>query len=320
MAEVMPFRGLLYNREKVKEFGLVITPPYDVISDEQKASYAKKSPYNFVNLILPESYDNAAEMLNEMQSKEILKQDDKECIYAYEQEYTAGGKKYQRTGFIALLKLEEFGEGILPHEKTLDKPVDDRLRLLEAVKANLEIIFLVYEDEKKLIDRKIKKGAKELYIDFSDGNVTHKLFRISDSELIELIRKEMQKHQCVIADGHHRYKTSLHYSKKHGYNYVMACFVNSFNEGLVILPTNRLIFGVEHFNINNLINEMGNYFEVEKIDSLKEIKKWLEASQNSNKKNKTKEKVFGFYDNTSKKSYFLRLKDKGLADGFFEGK
>ena len=144
MAEIKPFKGLLYDKEKIKDFSLVITLLYDVISEEQKASYLKKSPYNFVNLILPESYDKAAEIFAEMQNEGILKQDDEESIYIYEQDYLVDGKIYKRTGFIALLKLEELGKGILPHEKTLDKPVNDRLRLLEAVNANLEIIFLFY--------------------------------------------------------------------------------------------------------------------------------------------------------------------------------
>ena len=129
----------------------------------------------------------------------------------------------------------------------------------------------------------------------------------------------MKKHKCVIADGHHRYKTSLYYSKKDGYNYITACFVDSFNEGLIVLPTNRLIFGVKS-DAGNLIKSISTYFNVEEIGNIKEIPKMLETTQLINKKSKIKNHAFGFYDNINKKSYFLKLKDINLLSSYFKDK
>lgn len=308
MVEIAPFRGLLYNKEKVKDFSLVITPPYDVISEEQKEDYLKKSHYNFVNLILANDYDKAAEILNEWQNNGILKQDDKESVYLYEQNYVVNGKNYVRTGFISLLKIEELGEGVLPHEKTTNKPFEDRLKLLEATKANFGTLFLIYDDKEKIIDQKInEKLNEEPYIDFSENNVQHRLFKINDTEFINFLKNEMKNHQCFIADGHHRYKTSLHYSKKHGYNYVMVCLVNTFNEGMIILPTHRLLFGLD-LDTNDFMRKIESYFEVEELADTTEMIKKLETQEIRNN-------VFGFYDNINKKSYFLKLKDKNKKLG-----
>src|SRR3989338_1096809 len=122
MVKINPFCGLRYNQEKVKDFNLVITPPYDVINEQQKKEYYASSPYNAARLILPDSPQKAASDLKDWQEKGILKQDDKESIYIYLQEFSFKGKQYLRKSFISLIELEEFGKGVLPHERTLEKP------------------------------------------------------------------------------------------------------------------------------------------------------------------------------------------------------
>ncbi len=299
MVEIKPFKGLLYNKEKIKDFSLVITPPYDVISEEKKADYLKRSHYNFVNLILADSHDGAAKTLTKFQNNGVLKQDDEESIYIYQQRYMVDGKNYTRTGFIALLKLEGFGKNILPHEKTMDRPYENRLRLLKATKANLGTILMMYDDKKKVIDKKIKEKIEKPYINFDADGINHKLFKIDDPRFAEFVKVNMKNQQCIIADGHHRYRASLQYSKEKNYNYVMACFVNSFNEGMVILPTNRLISGLQ--NPHYMTNRMRACFDVKEVDSIEIINKGMKNAG-----------IFGFYDNILGKSYLLKL--RGLGD------
>ncbi|MDP3789481.1 MAG: DUF1015 domain-containing protein, partial [Candidatus Omnitrophota bacterium] len=141
MAKILPFRGVLYNREKVKDFKSVVSPPYDVISHAMKEELYKASPYNIVRIILGKhssedsesdnKYTRAANFLEEWLKKGVLKKDIKPAIYVYEQEYLHNGKPKKRMGFISLMRIEDPKKNIvLPHEYTFAKPKEDRLNLI----------------------------------------------------------------------------------------------------------------------------------------------------------------------------------------------
>ncbi|MFH2027659.1 MAG: DUF1015 domain-containing protein [Nanoarchaeota archaeon] len=326
MVEIKPFKGILYNKEKIKDFGLVITPPYDVISEEQREVYFNKSPYNFVNLILTKNgddkYDKARQIFEKWQEEEVLKQDEYDTIYVYNETYMVDGKEFSRLGFISLLGLEKLGEGVLPHEKTLEKPFKDRLELMKKTKAHFGMVFLLYDDREKIIDTKIKENLAEIepYINFvDDSGVSHQVFRIQDKDTISFLRKEMEQHQCIIADGHHRYKTALAYAEQNPDNksakYAPMCFVNSFNEGMIILPTNRVVFGLEDIYEADLLNKLRDYFDVEEIDDIDDMVKIVESTEILVDKEKNlKNHVFGFHDNINGKSYVLKLKDNNILE------
>ena len=125
MAKIKPFRGIRYNLDRVK-IGSVVVPPYDVISDPKEY----KDVYSFVNINLNVSHKKAAILLRKWIREGILKKDDDECIYIYNQTFGS----FSRTAFIALVELEELGKGILPHEKTLARPLADRLELMKFTK------------------------------------------------------------------------------------------------------------------------------------------------------------------------------------------
>ncbi len=209
MVEIKTFKGLFFNKENVKELKLVLTPPYDVISEEEKTAFMESSPYNMAHLLLGEDkegdnetnnkYTRAGEKFKEWINEGTLVQDDESSIYVYAQDYLL--KKYQkepvvkvRKGFIALAKIEDYEKKvILPHEKTLSKPKEGRLKLMKATHANLGQIFMLYHDENGIVTQIIEAEAKrQPDIEFTDTQgIKHSLWRVSNKPEIENIAKEM---------------------------------------------------------------------------------------------------------------------------------
>lgn len=277
MAIVRPFKGIRFNPEKVL-LKQVIAPPYDVISPEYRQVLAHRSASNIVHIDLPEGgddrYDNAAVIYNEWCEEGILIRDTLPTIYIYEQEYDYNGRHFTRTGFIALLKLEELGKGVVfPHEKTLSGPKKDRFDLMTACKANFSSIFGLYldpEDRVKTIANEYKQGMPmESAVD--DDKVKHSVWKLTDKDAIQDIQKFMKDKAIYIADGHHRYETALlyrdtmreknndHEDEVKPYDYVMMTFVNFFDSGLLILPTHRVVSVPADFDENDFIKNMTDF-------------------------------------------------------------
>jgi len=275
--EIKAFKALRYDAGVAGDVGRCVAPPYDVIDARQQQRLYEKSEYNIVRIIKTKSnpgnssrhnqYTRAGNFLDTWIEKGVLKSDSKEAIYAYVQNFELNGTEFERSGFIALGRLEEFGAKVKPHEKTMEKPTADRLNLMRVTKAQFGQIFMLYDDYKKVADKIIKKAAKgPSLVDFMDDEaVRHRLFAINDAADIKAIQEMMADKHSVIADGHHRYEAALNYSKV-GNNpsavYRMMTFVNMRNDGLVILPTHRLVNGLNSFDIKELVNKLQNNFEV----------------------------------------------------------
>ena len=275
--EIKAFKAYRFNPDVVGDSGKCIAPPYDVINSVQQQQLYQQSPYNIVRIIKGKTeagdnetknqYTRAADYLKDWLAKDALKQDDKEAIYAYVQNFEVAGKNYRRSGFVALGKLVEYGSGVRPHEKTLDGPKADRLKLMQATAAQFGQIFMLYEDAKKTADKIIEKtiAAKKPMIAFTDEDkVRHLMFAIDDTKDISAIVQAMSDKETLIADGHHRYETALNYrrlTKNPAADWQMMTFINMQNEGLVILPTHRLVGGVAGFDFKKLLAELSNDFD-----------------------------------------------------------
>jgi len=318
----------MYNKEKVGDFGKVITPPYDVINEQQKKELKSLSQYNMVNLLLGDNYEQAEDIFLEWQKQEILKRDDKESIYIYSQTFKYNGCEFTRTGFISLIKLEELGRGVLPHEKTMEKPFRDRLQLLNTTKANLGSIFILYDDKKQVIDAIIKAKIDEKEPEFSfldKVGIKHRLWKISDIEFINKIVEEMIKYQCIIADGHHRYRSVLKFKEEHpeltDAKYTMCCLVNSFNEGLFVLPIDRFVSKLENLDIDKVISKLREHFEIEEVEKVNELIEKIDSTEVLiDKSANLKNHVFGMYCYLNKKSYLLKLRDNKILDEYYPNK
>ncbi|WP_231841020.1 DUF1015 domain-containing protein [Deferribacter desulfuricans] len=285
---VKPFKGVRYNLEKTL-LKQVIAPPYDVISPEQKEVLKLRSPYNVVNLILPDGenkYEEAAKKYEMWKKEKILIKDPEPVFYLYEQEYEYEGKKYVRTGFIGLLKLEEYDKGnVFPHEKTLSGPKMDRFNLMKAAKANFSQIFGLYIDRDNFLEKIFSSIKKEMPVAsaVNDEKVKNSLWLISDEEMKKSIEQFMKDKKIYIADGHHRYETALKYRdymrELNGdspedikpYDFVMMMFVNFYDEGLKVFPTHRVV----EFNdkIDDFFEKLKRSYKVEKVDDFKVAEK-----------------------------------------------
>ena len=326
MPEIKPFRGIRYNTAKIKNYADVVCQPYDQITDEMEKYYKNRSPNNFVRLVLTKyaegherqkEYQDAKKFTDQWLNEKIFVQDEKTAIYPYWQEFSAAGKNYLRKGLMCLVKIEELGKGnILPHEKTLAKPKEDRLSLLRATKKDFEPVFLLYTDPKNYVNDLLQKACQgSAMVDVKDDkNVTHKLWRIADTNLIDQITKFLKDVIFVIADGHHRYETAFTYRNEladidnnHPANYKLITLVNIEDAGLVILPTHRLIKNLKDFNLDSFLKRAQEFFQIEKTDQNR-----ITADLN-----KAKSQAFGFYNPQG--AYVLKLKStepmkKILAD------
>lgn len=259
LSEIRTFRGTFYNPSIVEDMSEVVAPPYDIIDDRRQQELLSRSPYNVVRLVLPQPesnkdfWDEAAAYFNAWKKGEVLIVDTGPCLYVYRQTFNLPDSgPVHRTGILAVLRCKDFSSGdILPHEKTFPRTRAERLNLLRACKANFSQIFTVYRDPQEEA-LPILEGAvsEDVFIDFSDvEGRRHQLWRIEDASVVEKLVRIFADRRLIIADGHHRYETSLIFSKEKkdsdadGYpsGYVSVAFFRSEDPGLVILPVHRLL-------------------------------------------------------------------------------
>jgi len=316
--QIEPFKAILYNTDLVN-LADVVTLPYDKISPKKKAYYTAKSPYNIAYAILAPTHKQALSLLRRWQKQDILKRDISPAVYIYEQEYEypAGGKRIRR-GFIAALRLEPFSKnGIMPHEKTFSKIVQDRMQLLSNCKMNLGQIFVLYNDPERTVDNLLSAQTENPPIVKvkDETGVAHRIWKIADPRVISNIQKNMESKRLFIADGHHRYQAALAYKQqqekmlkesftgKEGFNYRMAVFINAASPGLTILPTHRVIKHIPKFSLDNLLSELKKYFLIETYStSAGLLDNWLNSIHNS-----IRPHIFGMYPGGDN-AYTLRLK------------
>ena len=286
MTQVFPFRGFTYNKDKVKDYSKILTQPYDKIDDKMQKEYYKRSKYNHVRITKPQEmkgdsqknnkYTRAAQTLSEWIKSSVLKQDTTPTIYAYNQEYEVDGKKKVRKGFIALGRLVEFGKGgVHPHERTLLAPKQDRFNMMMQTNASTGQVFMLYSDPQLRINQimnKITSVANPDIVAKDDYDVVHKLWKIQDFGAIKGIQDVMADKEVFIADGHHRYETALNYKnamQEKGmvceghecFDNRMMTFVNMDDmEGLTVLPTHRIVYGLKKLSLPDLEKKLQKYF------------------------------------------------------------
>ena len=320
MTRIKPFRGVLYNKENITDLSKVMCPPYDVITKQEQENFYNSDPHNFIRIILGKEkvadnkknnkYTRAKQYFNDWLDKNILDIDKAPCFYFYLQEYSYKGKKKKRLGFIALMKLERENSKVYPHENTRKRAKEDRLELIRELGANLSPIFAFFYDKERTINNVFQSYLvnQQPHISVTDkDNVTHKMWHLSDTALINKIKDYMQDEHIFIADGHHRYEVALNFYNemkmhgndsvvKKGYNYVMTYFTNLNSDDLLILPIHRIIK-----NMPKDIRSLEDDFYIEKVKNKNDLFSTLE-------KNICYKGTFGFYRN--KEFILLRLKNQ----------
>lgn len=229
MAEVRPFRSLRYDEQKAGPLEDLVALPYDVLSGEQRRTYLAKSPYNVVHLTLPDSAEQAALDFARWREQGILVEEAR-SFWALEQEYVGpDGVARVRRGVVVSLKAEPYERRVvLPHERTHRAPKEERLRLVKAVGAQLEPIFMLYEGMPP-VSR--PEGEPLLEVEGT------RLWRIAQEDAIV---DAFRDRQLLIADGHHRYETTVEYAAGGGSPWLMVVLVSTKDPGLMIFPTHRI--------------------------------------------------------------------------------
>ena len=328
MVDVKAFKGVVYNKAEIKDVEKVFAPPYDVITPQAVERYYDNHDYNIVRLILGKEfpadnsrdnkYTRAASFLGEWLGQGVLKQDEEPAIYYYVQDYVERGKKKNRAGFIALMRLEDFGKGsVLPHENTHAKPKQDRLNLLRSVKANLSPIFSLFDDKKEIL-RKISTyiSSSAPYIDVHDKELTrHRLWSLTDKKMIKMVREAIKGQKVFIADGHHRYETALsfrnemkkkigHWTGREPFNYCLMYFTGLNGKGITILPTHRLV--KYHLRFEEALEKIKDSFHIKKVKTKKEMLK-------SMGRHVVHDHKFGVYTGKGR-YYILTLKNENILE------
>ena len=276
MAIVAPFRGIHFDVKKVGDLSKVVSQPYDVISPEEQKILHRRHPRQIVWVDFgleregdgpkENKYIRAAAHYRHWLSDGSLVQDASPAFYYYEQEFTIPGKgTFVRKGYLGALRLSAFGEGeVLPHEKTLSKPKEDRLALMRVTDANMSPIFGLFSDPKDEVLSAMRKGIASApdFAATDDLGILHRVWKVTDPAIQKVAAGKMADKKVFIADGHHRYETALAFReemrKKFGkredaaYEHVLMFMCNMDDEGIVILPTHRGVHSLPVFSEEEL--------------------------------------------------------------------
>jgi uncharacterized protein (DUF1015 family) len=289
MALVQPFRAYRYN-PNLAPFEKVLTQPYDKITPARQEEYYAADPHNLIAIEKGRTYKEdtaqsnvytrAAASLNSWIAEHVIQQDSVPAFYAYTQEYEIPGTSLRRTrrGFIGAGKLEDYSANVIfRHEHTLSGPKADRLELLRHTCTHTGQLFMLYSDAHRRVDAVLEQAqaSQPPVTELTDEyGVVHRLWLITDPQRISSMQNAMSDQKLVIADGHHRYETSLNFRNEcraragkliHDapYEFSMMTFINTRSEGLTILPTHRVVANVRDLSWSSVRRYLEPWFSTE---------------------------------------------------------
>jgi uncharacterized protein (DUF1015 family) len=297
MAEIAPLRPLRYA---ATDLSALVAPPYDVISESQRKELMARSPHNVVRLILPEGegdekYARAAALLTAWRQGGVLVRDEKPAFYRYAQTFEppGGGERCTRRGFLALVRTVPFeAKIVLPHERTLSGPKEDRLKLFRATRTNLSPGFMLYRDPEGALDAALDSGEEIAAFSTADG-IEHRIAKVVLPDAMNAITAHIAASSLLIADGHHRYETALRYatevdqttaasSPRAEHRYFMAFLCNGDDPNLVVFATHRLVHSLPSFDWDDFVRRAAEFFEVVPVTgSIDDVARRLSGATNA---------------------------------------
>jgi uncharacterized protein (DUF1015 family) len=314
VADVRPLPALHYNLAAIPSLADVVAPPYDVIDAKRRAELVARSPFNVVELDLPEApdggdpYEHADETLEEWTLQGILTADRDPALWALTQEYTApDGTRATRRGLLCRVRVTEYGAGrVRPHERTQPGPKEDRLKLTEATRYNLSPIFSLHPGDAWRHVEGFTRSDPWADITDDEGTV-HRVWRVDDAEAHRAVTAELAEAELLIADGHHRYETARTYAEAIGgdgpHRYTLMALVSLDDPGLTVFGYHRLLTNLDSPERQEaLANGLRESFEIEEV-ALEDLDPAGEEGFG----------VFGYIDAHFKRGFRLRVKDEALA-------
>ncbi len=327
MAKIAPFRGYRFNPSVVGDLNKVVTQPYDKIDDN-----FTRSEYNIIRITKDRPkptdtpndnvYTRAAAIWHQWIEDRVLIREAGPAIYPYYQEFTIDGKTYIRKGLVPLVCLDDEKAKVRAHEQTLSGPKADRLKLMRATEGNDDFIFMLYDDPEmkinKWIDEEIGFSSPIMQVT-DDYNVVHKLYRITRPSLIADISEVLENKELYIADGHHRYETSVNFMNEcksrnwkpvgvETFNYRMMTLFNMHDPGLVVLPTHRILHSLTGFSPSEFLKSASQDFNLTEFAERMDLYKAMDDAASAGKS------AFGFYAEGLYGYHLLTLKDPTLMD------
>jgi uncharacterized protein (DUF1015 family) len=287
LAEICPFRGLRYHPGQVGDLARVIAPPFDAISSVEQRALHDRSPHNIVRLEYGEAhpddgehnnrYTRAAATLAQWLDSGVLLQDDGPAFYVYDQEFEHAGARYRRRALLTRVGLEDWAKGaVRPHEHTMSRPKEDRLRLLRACRANTSPIFALYRDPQGAVSSALQDAtsSRSPLAVAEAAKERHTLWPLSEEKVQRWLQQQFAPASLYIADGHHRYETALAYrdeqraaaaswTSHEPENFVFAGLTAAEDPGLLILPIHRLVQLPQVDD--NVLERLRQYVAVEEI-------------------------------------------------------
>ena len=269
MSTIRPFPAIRYATDAgLRDISARLAPPYDVLDQADKDALLARDPRNFVKIDLPhvppksagppEAYEASRDTLAQWLNDGTMMRDEQPMVYVYHQKFRYNDTAYTRKMFFARLKLEPFGSGaVFPHEHTFGGPKEDRLCLTKITQANLSPIFGLYEDAGNDVSRLLEDGLPaEPVAQGTLDDTESVMWTVSDPQRIAAAVEMMKPKPIYIADGHHRYGTGLLHRDwqieqhgelppEHPANFVLCVFCAMEDPGLLILPTHRMLPGVQ---------------------------------------------------------------------------
>ncbi|MBN2379640.1 DUF1015 domain-containing protein [candidate division WOR-3 bacterium] len=321
MATIRPFKGLRYNPEKITNLSDVITQPYDKIDPDLQADYYNRHPHNYVRLIFgreEDRYQESADNFKQWFEQGLIVKETEYALYPYTQTYIieTHPDPVTRTGFITALKLYPYEDKVvLPHERTLKRAREDRFKLFTKTLKNYEQVFMLYGDPDRTIEKLFAQymSGNPIIEATDDFGCIHRVWRVTDPDVIRKARAVLEPLPVMIADGHHRYETALalqeHLTPRHpdasatsAFNHRMVTLVNLFDPGLLVLPTHRYVIKLKT-DFATAKNELAKYFDISEVNKTELATK---VKENANRR------AFGLYRKDG--SWLLVLKDAAVMD------
>lgn len=333
MGDVRPFCGLRYDLQRIPDPSAIITPPYDVISSEERDWYYRRSPYNIIRLEFGEEhpgdstsdnkYTRAAATLDEWLREGILIREEQPALYIVEHRFLHQDIERSRRDLICTVQLEDYDTGhVRPHEQTTKEAAVDRLHLLRSCRVNFSAIMGLVRTEQGELSAllgRLSEKAPDMIAGDSEG-VSYHLWAVTDASAIGEVRRLLTGKVIYIADGHHRYETALRYEREQcaarssctggePFGFVMMSLMDWLDPGLVMLPTHRLVRGLEPATVVHLQRALSHYFEVEDLLSpppalSNTVQTWLRTLETRRKQGT----VAGVYGLHGRRLCLLRLR------------
>lgn len=288
MRQIRPFAAIRYAAGGERDISALVAPPYDILDEKGKAALQARHPDNIVTIDLPylphgttgpdEAYESAGRTLRQWLARGVLASDARPAFYVCRQSWQGAGGQVCRTGFFAQVRLAPFeARRVIPHERVFPAPIQDRLRLMRTTGAQLSAIFGLYSDPGDEVCAALAAGRGRPDITATLDGVRNELWVAAEDARCELAASIFGQRPVYIADGHHRYTTALRYRdevaaahggslpEEHPANWCMFMLVRMEDPGLRVLPTHRVVGGLDGFDARAFAQAVAGRFRVERL-------------------------------------------------------